>query len=200
MIKKGKDAAPGSPASARRPKRRLTAVTAMVGVAFAGGAGVSALAQQAAVQKAPAASAFQEQAGKLGARKCASLYAALGQGLTQGAAFAVKTEADKTSPDAHIVQGVVGMTYNLPDLKGQAGGAVLAAPGAQGCEGYMVRVAPFQKPCGEMVRALPAGSAGEQMLSGVAQYRLGGNQGQALMIPSGPGCVVVTLAGMTQRQ
>lgn len=198
MIKKGKDAALASPQPMKRSKRRLTAVAAMVGVAFAGGAGVSALAQQAAAPAA--ASPFQEQAGKLGARKCASLYAALGQGLTQGAAFAVKTEADKTSPDAHIVQGVVGMTYNLPDLKGQAGGAVLAAPGAQGCEGYMVRVAPFQKPCGEMVRALPAGSAGERMLSGVAQYRLGGNQGQVLMIPSGSGCVVVTLAGMTQRQ
>jgi hypothetical protein len=176
---------------------RLLAVVAMAGIAFAGGAAVSAPAQQAP----PAAvNLFQDHANKLGARKCAALYAALGQGLTQGAAFAVKTEADKTSPDAHIVQGVVGMTYNLPDLKGQAGGAVLAAPRAQGCEGYMVRVAPFQKPCGEMVRALPAGSAGEQMLSGVAQYRLGGNQGQALMIPSGPGCVVVTLAGMAQRQ
>lgn len=198
MAQKTGNESTGDNARTGRPKRHLTALAAMGGLLFAGGAGVSAVAQRAA--SPAAASPFQEQAGKLGARKCASLYAALGQGLTQGAAFAVKTEADKTSPDAHIVQGVVGMTYNLPDLKGQAGGAVLAAPGAQGCEGYMVRVAPFQKPCGEMVRALPAGSAGEQMLSGVAQYRLGGNQGQALMIPSGPGCVVVTLAGMTQRQ
>lgn len=197
MIKKGKDAALASQTSTRRPKRRLTAVAAMVGVAFAGGAGVSALAQQAA----PAAtSLFQEQAGKLGARKCASLYAALGQGMTQGAAYTLKTETSKEAPDAHMMQGMVGMSYNLPDLKGPAGGIVLATPMPQGCEGYMVRVAPFQKTCTEVLRLLPAGSVEEQRLSGVPQYRLGGNQGQALVIPSGSSCVVVTLVGMTRRQ
>lgn len=151
------------------------ALAAVLCLTFAGGAGVSALAQQAA---APAtANLFQDQASKLGARQCAALYAALGQSVIQGAAFTVKTETNKEAPDAHIVQGVVGMTYNLPDLKGQAGGIVLAAPAAKGCEGYLVRVAPFQKPCAEMARSLPAGSVGEQTLSGVAQYRLGGNQG-----------------------
>lgn len=173
------------------------ALAAVLCLTFAGGAGVSALAQQAAAPSG--ANLFQDQATKLGARQCAALYAALGQSVIQGAAFTVKTETNKEAPDAHIVQGVVGMTYNLPDLKGQAGGIVLAAPAAKGCEGYLVRVAPFQKPCAEMARSLPAGSVGEQTLSGVAQYRLGGNQGQALMIPNGSACVVVTLAGMTQR-
>lgn len=185
--------------NAARIHRKLgsRALAAVLCLTFAGGAGVSALAQQAA---APAtANLFQDQASKLGARQCAALYAALGQSVIQGAAFTVKTETNKDAPDAHIVQGVVGMTYNLPDLKGQAGGIVLAAPAAKGCEGYLVRVAPFQKSCAEMTRSLPAGSVGEQTLSGVAQYRLGGNQGQALMIPNGSACVVVTLAGMTQR-
>ena len=197
MVLKRKNAALGSGESAKRPKRHLTALAAIAGIAFAGGAGVSAFAQQAAVPKAPA-SVFQDQAGKLGARKCASLYAALGQGMTQGAAYALKTETSKEAPDAHMVQGMVGMAYNLPDLKGPAGGIVLATPMPQGCEGYMVRVAPFQKPCAEILRALPAGSVEERKLSGVPQYRLGGNQGQALVIPSGSTCVVVTLAGMTQ--
>jgi hypothetical protein len=119
--------------------------------------------------------------------------------MTHGAAYAVKTETNKDSPDAHMVQGLVGMTYNLADLKGPAGGIVLAAPAAQGCEGYLVRVAPFQKPCSDVVRSMPAGTVEEQNLSGVPQYRLGGNQGQALMIPSGAGCVVVTVFGATQR-
>lgn len=196
MVLKRKNAALGSGESAKRPKRRLTALAAITGIAFASGAGVSALAQQAA--PAPA-NLFQEQAGKLGARKCASLYAALGQGMTQGAAYTLKTEASKEAPDAHMVQGMVGMNYNLPDLKGPAGGIVLATPMPQGCEGYMVRVAPFQKPCAEILRALPAGSVEEQRLSGVPQYRLGGNQGQALVIPSGSSCVVVTLVGMARR-
>ncbi|MCX8476984.1 MAG: hypothetical protein MT490_14425 [Sphingomonas sp.] len=173
----------------------MTAFAAMAGIAFACGAGVSALAQQAAP---PPANLFQDQAGKLGARKCASLYAALGRGMTQGAAYTLKTETSKEAPDAHIVQGVVGMAYNLPDLKGPAGGIVLATPMPKGCEGYMIRVAPFQKPCAEVLRLLPAGSVEEQRLSGVPQYRLGGNQGQALVIPNGSTCVVVTLAGMAQ--
>jgi hypothetical protein len=185
--------------TAARIHRKLgsRALAAMLCLTFAGGAGVSALAQQAAPPAA--AKFFQDEATKLGARQCAALYAALGASMTQGAAFAAKTGANKEAPDAHMLEGVVGMTYNLPDLKGQAGGIVLAAPAAKGCEGYLVRVAPFQKPCAEMTRSLPAGSVGEQTLSGVAQYRLGGNQGQALMIPNGSACVVVTLAGMTQR-
>ena len=155
----------------------------------------------AATAAAPAQVAvFRDQANKVGAQSCANLYEALGQGLTRGAAFSVKTEADKTAPDAHLVQGVLGMTYDLPDLKGAAGGVVLAAPGAGGCEGYLVRVAPFQKPCAEVVSLLPAGSTAGQSLSGVWRYQLGGTQGQALMIPNGSTCVVVTLSGMTQRQ
>ena len=168
----------------------------LLSLTFIGGAGVAAVAQQAA----PAtANLFYDQASKLGARQCTAVYAALGQGVTQGAAFAVKTEINKGAPDAHIVKGIVGMTYNLPDLKGPAGGVVLAAPVAQGCEGYLVRIAPFQKPCAQVVPFLPAGSVAEQPLSGVPQYRLGGNQGQALMIPSGSSCVVVTLLDMVQR-
>jgi hypothetical protein len=162
---------------------------------------LAAAASTAAAAKAPAnADVFREQANKVGARSCANLYEALGQGLTRGAAFSVKTEADKTAPDAHIVQGVLGMTYDLPDLKGSAGGVVVAAPGEGGCEGYLVRVAPFQKPCAEVVNLLPAGSTAGEALSGVWRYQLGGTQGQALMIPSGSTCVVVTLSGMTQRR
>jgi hypothetical protein len=186
----------GALESAKRSGRRLTGLIGIVGIAFTGGAGVSALAQQAAAPQT--ANLFQDQAGKLGARKCASLYAALGQGMTQGAAYTVKTGTSKEAPDAHAVQGMVGMNYNLPELKGPAGGIVLATPMGQGCEGYMVRVAPFQKTCAEVLRLLPAGSVEEQRLSGVPQYRLGGNQGEALVIPSGATCVVVTLTGMAR--
>lgn len=162
---------------------------------------VAPAAAAAAAKVAPAsADVFREQANKVGARSCADLYEALGQGLTRGSAYSVKTEADKTAPDAHLVQGVLGMTYDQPDLKGPAGGVVLAAPGQGGCEGYMVRVAPFQKPCAEVVSLLPAGSTAGEALSGVWRYQLAGNQGQALMIPSGAACVVVTLSGMTQRR
>ncbi|WP_156400533.1 hypothetical protein [Caulobacter sp. Root655] len=179
---------------------RPRAVAAIFGLALIGNVCAFAPIAAAAAASAPAnVDVFRDQASKVGARTCANLYEALGQGLTRGAAFSVKTEANQGAPDAHIVQGVLGMTYDLPDLKGAAGGVVLAAPGAGGCEGYLVRVAPFQQPCAEVVRLLPAGSVVGQSLSGVWQYQLGGAQGQALMIPSGSACVVVTLSGMTQR-
>lgn len=155
-----------------------------------------ALAQQAAAP--PADVVFRDQAAQLGAQQCAGLYAALGQGATQGAAFAVSTETNRDSPDTHMVRGVIGMTYDLPELTGQAGAMVVATPTAQGCEGQLVRVAPFREACDQVVRLLPAGSVEEQALSGVRQYRLGGNQGQALMIPNGSSCVVMTVGGMTQ--
>ncbi|MGR4865704.1 hypothetical protein [Caulobacter sp. LARHSG274] len=184
---------------------RSRGFAAVVGLALIGNLGVLApIAAAAAAANAPAnapanVEVFRDQANKVGARSCAGLYEALGLAVTRGAAYSVKTEADKAAPDAHLVQGVLGMTYDLPDLKGAAGGVVLAAPGGGGCEGYLVRVAPFQKPCAEVVSLLPAGSTAGQSLSGVWRYQLGGAQGQALMIPSGASCVVVTLSGMTQR-
>jgi hypothetical protein len=184
-------------------RRRSRAFATLLGLALIGD--ICAFAPVAAAATAPAnapanVNLFRDQANKLGARTCANVYEALGQGLTHGAGFAVKTETNPGAPDAHIVQGVMGMTYDLPDLKGPAGGVVLAAPGAGGCEGYLVRVAPFQKPCAEVVSLLPAGSVAGQSLSGVWQYQLAGTQGQALMIPNGSTCVVVTLSGMTQRR
>jgi hypothetical protein len=184
---------------AGNPLRRR-AFAAVVGLALIADVGVLAPAAAAATTAAPAnAAVFRDQASKVGARSCADLYEALGQGLTRGAAFSVKTEADQAAPDAHLVRGLLGLTYDQPDLKGSAGGVVVAAPGQGGCEGYLVRVAPFQKPCAEVVGLLPAGSTAGQALLGVWQYQLAGNQGQALMIPSGSTCVVVTLSGMTQR-
>jgi hypothetical protein len=146
----------------------------------------------------PGARVFAEQAGKLGAQKCARLYSVLGDLVSHGADYAVRTETNKQAPDAHLIQGAVGMTYNLPDMKGQAAGLVFASPVANGCEGHFVRIAPFQKPCQQVVKDLPAGSVAAADLSGVPVYQLGGGQGQALMIASGASCVVVTVTPGSQ--
>lgn len=147
---------------------------------------------------ATGARVFSEQANKLGAQKCARLYSVLGDLVSQGADYAVRTETNKQAPDAHVVQGTIGMTYNLPDLKGKAAGLVFATPSANGCEGHFVRIAPFQKPCQQVVKDLPAGSISATDLSGVPVYQLGGGQGQALMIASGASCVVVTVTPGSQ--
>lgn len=152
-------------------------------------------AQQAPSPKASAApvNAFQEQAARLGVRQCANLFATLGQGATNGAAYAVQVQANRAAPDAHAAIGVAGITYDQPNYKGSAAGVVLVTPVGKGCEGTMVRVAPFQASCQEVVRQFPAGSSVATTLSGTPLYNLGGNQGQALLVANGAGCVVVTV-------
>jgi hypothetical protein len=149
----------------------------------------------------PVTQSFANEAGKLGVRQCANLYAELGNLVSTGAAsYKVRTVTDKAAPDAHVVQGVIGMTYDLPELKGQAAGIVISVPTRSGCEGQIVRVTPFQKPCSQMTGFLPAGSVLTDNLSNVALYQLGSNQGQALMIPSAASCVVVTFSDGRQGQ
>lgn len=155
-------------------------------------------APPAADAASPGVLLFAEQAGKLGAQKCTRLYSVLGDLVSRGANYSVRTETNKQAPDAHLIQGAVGMTYNLPDMKGQAAGLVFASPVANGCEGHLVRIAPFQKPCQQVVKDLPAGSVAAADLSGVPLYQLGGGQGQALMIASGASCVVVTVTPGSQ--
>ena len=51
-------------------------------------------------------------------------------------------------------------------------------PTDQGCEGNLVRVAPFQKPCQEVASTLPQGSTLAETLSGTPLYNLANNQGR----------------------
>lgn len=176
--------------AAERRRRRISfiAVFPMLLAAAA-----PAMAQSADAQ-APAADPFRDQADQLGVRRCADVFSALGRTVAWGSTFAVQTQAADAEPDAHSIQGVVGMTYSTPDYSGQAAGIVSAAPAGGGCEGQLVRVAPFQRACPDVLELLPAGSEPAGELSGVPLYNLGDNQGQALLVSSGETCVVVTVA------
>ena len=169
---------------------------AAIGVALV--AGGAAIAQQAVPPKP--GNMFQQKAGELGAGRCVSVFAGLGQMVTQGASYTVQVEADKAAPDAHPLVGLVGMTYDTPGYRGQAAGFVLAAPVGQRCEGQLIRVAPMQRTCQQVVALLPRGSAVASNLSGMPLYNLGGNQGQALLVPNGSTCVVVTIGQGADRQ
>jgi hypothetical protein len=157
-------------------------------------AGNVAATPQAAPPPAKPANPFQAQVGQLGVRKCANLFSALGQTVSLGADFSGQVQTEKAAPDAHGVVGVVGMTYKTAAYSSQAAGVVVATPVGTKCEGQLVRVAPFQRACKDVVALLPAGSVTAGSLSGVPLYNLGGNQGQAMLIASGPACVVVTIA------
>jgi hypothetical protein len=155
-----------------------------------------ATAQSQAPQSAKADTPFQEHISQAGIRACANLFPVLGQALTFGSTYAVNTQWNKTSPDAHSVQAVAGMSYNTPEYKEQAAGVVVASPMATGCEGTFVRVAPFQKPCKEVIATLPQGSTLAETLSGTPLYNLANDSGQALLISSGTSCVVVSMGSL----
>jgi len=171
-------------------------------------AGTASAQAQAPVQGKPAetgpaaagASAnnnpFQAHVAQAGVRTCANLFATLGQALTAGSTYAVQTQWDNTSPDTHAVQAVAGMSYNLPDYKTQAAGVVFASPVGQTCEGGFVRVAPFQRSCQEVAGTLPKGSLPADNLSNTMLFNLANNGGQALLVPTGNTCIVVSVARM----
>ncbi|TPI38493.1 hypothetical protein FJW07_14650 [Mesorhizobium sp. B3-1-9] len=171
-------------------------------------AGTASAQAQAPVQGEPAQAApvpadiaanknpFQAHVAQAGVRTCANLFTTLGQALTAGSTYAVQTQWDKTSPDAHAVQAVAGMSYDLPDYKTQAAGVVFASPVGQTCEGGFVRVAPFQRSCQEVAGTLPKGSLLADNLSKTMLFNLANNGGQALLVPTGNTCVVVSVARM----
>ncbi|WP_224545682.1 hypothetical protein [Mesorhizobium sp. CA16] len=139
---------------------------------------------------------FQAHVAQAGVRTCANLFAAMGQALTAGSTYAIQTQWDKTSPDTHAVQAVAGMSYNLPDYKTQAAGVVFASPVGQSCEGGFMRVAPFPRSCQEVVGTLPKGSLLADNLSNSMLFNLADNAGQALLVPTGNTCIVVSVARM----
>jgi hypothetical protein len=155
-----------------------------------------ATAQSQAPESAKDDTPFRKHISQAGIRTCANLFPVLGQALTFGSTYAVNTQWNKTSPDAHSVQAVTGMSYDTPDYKEQAAGVVVASPTATGCEGTFVRVAPFQKPCQEVITTLPQGSTLAETLSGMPYYNLANNSGQALLISSGNSCVVVSVGSL----
>lgn len=155
---------------------------------------------QVAAKASPSKSdPFAQQVSQLRANSCGGLYAALGNAAVAGSKYAVRSEADRTAPNAHAVSGTVGMTYDLPAIKGAAAALVSARPVGNKCEGQFVRIVPFQVSCSSILRDFPAGTKPIGDLSGVPFYQLGGDGGQALTIPSGETCVVVSIVQGQQK-
>jgi cytoskeletal protein RodZ len=136
---------------------------------------------------------FHDMAKTGGANTCATTYASLGWALTQGTQFAVQTQTSEKDPNEHSVQGIAGMTFSDPKLYiGPAVGVVLATPTGSTCEGNMVRIVPFTQSCEAASALLPQGSTLQNPLGGIPIYTLT-TGGQALLMPSGSGCVVISV-------
>ncbi|MBB6303799.1 hypothetical protein [Rhizobium leucaenae] len=143
---------------------------------------------------------FLQHAKKAGLQSCSTVFPVLGQLLTNGTQYNVQSIWNNEAADKHAVQALVGMNYATQGYSGPAAGIVFAAPVASGCEGAMVRVAPFTASCTDISVKFPNGSKLVNTLGQVGVYELGNDGGDAMLLPSGNGCVVISLASAAGKQ
>ncbi|AYG63743.1 hypothetical protein QD460_04510 [Rhizobium jaguaris] len=193
-----------------KPRRKWprTTVLSLLAIAFAGAAGyavarydvIGNLLSQPAVAAANDANQtlpdtpFLQHAKKAGLQSCSTVFPVLGQLLTNGTQYNVQSIWNNEAADKHAVQALVGMNYATQGYSGPAAGIVFAAPVASGCEGAMVRVAPFTGSCPEISTKFPNGSKLVNNLGQVGVYELGNGGGDAMLLPTGNGCVVISVA------
>lgn len=185
-----------------------TVMLSLLGIAVLGAAGYGAtrygildtVLSPPAVADTPEAGAdaadspFRQHAKQAGLLACSNVFPGLGTLLTEGSQYGVQSIWNNETPDRHAVQALVGMNYASEGYTGTAAGVVVAAPTGSDCEGSMVRVAPFPVPCADMPARLPQGSKLTNNLAQVSVYELPNNGGNAMLLPSGNSCVVISVA------
>jgi hypothetical protein len=193
----------------RKPRRRWlrTALVSMAGLAAFVAAGYAAMrydaignlisrpavAETNKAEPVLADTPFLQHVKEAGIESCGTVFPALGELLTNGSQYSVQSNWNPETPDKHAVQALVGMDYATASYSGTAAGLVFATPTGAACEGAMVRVAPFSASCESIPSLLPAGSKLANNLGKVAVYALG-DGGNALLLPAGNTCVVISVA------
>ena len=212
----GKDAVQVGIDDRSRPKRNLakTSVFSLLAIAVVAAAGFAAmryglvrnLLTQPAVAEtnepdpALADTPFLQHAKQAGLQSCSSIFPALGQMLTTGTTYSVQSIWNNEAPDKHVVEALVGMNYATQGYSGPAAGLVFAAPTASVCEGTMVRVAPFAASCADVPALLPKGSKLANNLGQISVYELANGGGNAMLLPTGNSCVVISVASAAGKQ
>lgn len=167
------------------------AVAGMVGEAMSGHADAAA----PALPDSP----FVQHVKQAGLKACSNVFPVLGQMLTNGTKYEVQSSWNNHGGAPQTIQSLVGMTYATNQYRGPAAGVVFAAPSGSGCGGAMVRVVPFAASCAQIPALLPAKSVLANDFGQVAIYNLPGDGGQALLLPSGQSCVVISVASAATR-
>jgi hypothetical protein len=199
-----------------RPKRNWpkTVVFALFGIAVVGAVGFAAmrydlvrnfLPQPAVAEtnesnQALADTPFLQHAKQAGLQSCSNVFPTLGQLLTNGTAYSVQSIWNNEAADKHVVQALVGMDYAAEGYSGPAAGVVFAAPTSSACEGAMIRVAPFAARCADIPAMLPKGSKLANNLGQISVYELANEGGNAMLLPTGNSCVVISVASATGKQ
>lgn len=143
---------------------------------------------------------FLQHAKQAGLQSCSTVFPVLGELLTNGTQYNVQSVWNNEAADKHAVQALVGMSYATQGYSGPAAGIVFAAPLASGCEGAMVRVAPFTASCPDISTKFPNGSKLVNNLGPIGVYELGNDGGDAMLLPTGNGCVVISVASAAGKQ
>jgi hypothetical protein len=159
-----------------------------------------AIAETNEANPAPDDTPFLQHAKQAGLQSCSSVFPGLGALLTNGTTYSVQSIWNNETPDKHAVQALVGMNYATEGYSGPAAGVVVAAPTGSLCEGSMVRVAPFAASCADMPAMLPKGSKLTNNLAQISVYELPDNGGNAMLLPAGSSCVVISVASATGTQ
>lgn len=210
-----KDAVPAGVVDRNRPSRSWlkTAVFSLLGVAAVGTAGFTAVrydlienfVSQPAVaetnksNQALADTPFLQHAKQAGLQSCSTIFPLLGELLTNGTTYSVQSIWNNEAADKHVVQALVGMNYAVEGYNSPAAGVVFAAPTASACEGTLVRVAPFSAPCADVPAMLPKGSKLANNLGQISIYELAAGAGNAMLLPTGNSCVVISVASATGK-
>ncbi|MDX3925791.1 MAG: hypothetical protein QHC90_08265 [Shinella sp.] len=216
MSRKSSDVVPDQADDRNEPGRNWLKTTAfsLLGIVVVAAAGYVAmrydgignfLSQPAVAETngaapAPADTPFLQHAKQAGLQACANVFPGLGALLTNGSQYGVQSTWNPETPDKHAVQALVGMNYATEGYSGAAAGVVIAAPTGSLCEGAMVRVAPFPAPCSDMPTMLPKGSKLTNNLAQISVYELPDNGGNAMLLPTGDGCAVISVASATGTQ
>ncbi len=199
-----------APIKPRRSWAKI-AIYSVIGIAALGGlayasmnyASIRGLFAQPAIAETNKAARpetpFLQHARQAGLKSCSTVFPVLGELLTNGAKYDVQSSWSNDAADSHAVQALVGMSYTSQNYSGPAAGVVFAAPTQSTCEGTMVRVAPFSASCAEIPAILPQGSKLASNLGQIAVYALANNGGNALLLPTGTGCVVVSVASAARQ-
>lgn len=159
----------------------------------------SAIAETNKADRSRPETPFLQHARQAGLKSCSTVFPVLGELLTNGAKYDVQSSWNNEAADRHAVQALVGMSYTSQNYNGPAAGIVFAAPTQSTCEGTMVRVAPFSASCAEIPSVLPQGSKLANNLGQIAVYALANNGGNALLLPTASGCVVVSVASAARQ-
>ncbi|HVZ15422.1 MAG TPA: hypothetical protein VG894_13250 [Bauldia sp.] len=140
---------------------------------------------------------FDQQLVQSGILSCVDAFGGLGDQLTKGTQFAVRSHWTRDSSDASdSISALVGMSAPNPaggPAKQTVGTVFAAADGRGRCAGYMVRVSALPVSCNAFAAGRPQDARLGPALEDLTTVDLASGE-QTILLPTDTGCVAVSTA------